>query len=29
MHEVLFSGVAWSTESVHRQTLERAREAGI
>lgn len=28
-HEALFRNIAWSTEAVYGQTLERAREAGL
>ncbi len=29
LHDALFSGIAWSTEAVYRQTVERAEAAGI
>ncbi len=29
LHDVLFSGIAWSTESVYQQTVGRAKRAGI
>ncbi|MDQ3386768.1 MAG: TIGR04282 family arsenosugar biosynthesis glycosyltransferase [Actinomycetota bacterium] len=28
-HEAVFENVDWSTEKVHRQTLERARDSGL
>jgi rSAM/selenodomain-associated transferase 1 len=29
LHDALFSGIAWSTDIVYLQTMERAKEAGI
>ncbi len=29
LHDALFSGIAWSTDIVYLQTVEKAREAGI